>query len=73
MTVGSILGKRSLALVRPASRRLCHCGCRKRATHIGLGDGVALTQGCEFYVRRWVRDGVRTRRSGPTVEAEHGR
>lgn len=63
--VGSIHGVRSMKAIRSASRRRCHCGCRKRATHIGLGDGIALTNGCELYIRRWVRDGIKTRRAHP--------
>lgn len=54
---GSVNGHRSLATVEPSSRRRCHCGCGKRATHNGLGDGLALMTGCEMSVRRWVRDG----------------
>lgn len=43
--------------VRPQSRRRCHCGCRRRATHAGKANGVALTMGCELRIARWVRDG----------------
>ena len=39
------------------SRRRCRCGCKGRETHIGMCNGVALTSGCELYVRRWVRAG----------------
>lgn len=38
-------------------RRLCGCGCKTKATHVGMCNGVALTQGCELSIRRWVRDG----------------
>ncbi len=41
------------------SRRLCHCGCRKRQTHIGKCNGVGLIWGCEMYVARWVKEGQR--------------
>lgn len=41
----------------PRSRRRCHCGCNTRATHVGMANGVALTDGCHLWVRRWVRDG----------------
>jgi len=54
---GSVNGHRSMIQAAPRARRRCHCGCGKRATHVGLGDGLALTDGCEMYVRRWVRDG----------------
>ena len=37
-------------------RRMCHCGCRKKETHIGTCNGVGLISGCELTVRRWVRD-----------------
>lgn len=39
------------------SRQRCGCGCKQRATHVGMANGVALTSGCELRVRRWVRDG----------------
>jgi len=55
---GSVYGQRSMVPVDPRSRGRCGCGCRTRATHYGLGDGIGLMMGCEFYVRRWVRDGV---------------
>lgn len=53
---GSVDGHRAMIPVLPRSRRRCSC-CGARATHIGLGDGVALMSGCEMSVRRWVRDG----------------
>jgi hypothetical protein len=40
-------------------RRVCRCGCGKRVTHTGKANGIALMSGCEFLVRRWVRDGVK--------------
>lgn len=42
------------------SRRKCHCGCGHRKTHVGMANGVALTSGCEMYVRRWVKAGTTT-------------
>ena len=39
------------------SRRRCHCGCKRRATHLGMANGVCLTIGCELAMARWVRDG----------------
>lgn len=39
------------------SRRRCACGCKKRATHVGMANGLALLRGCELRIRRWVRDG----------------
>lgn len=53
---GSVNGHRTLIRIQPSSRRRCTC-CGKRATHVGLGDGLALMDGCEMRVRRWVRDG----------------
>jgi hypothetical protein len=41
----------------PKSRRRCHCGCKRRATHMGMANGVALTTACELAVRRWVKTG----------------
>lgn len=41
--------------VLSTSRRRCHCGCGKRATYVGMANGVALTSGCEWSMRRWVR------------------
>ena len=35
-------------------RRRCHCGCEGWSTHVGFANGVALTSGCELFVRRWV-------------------
>ncbi len=43
---------------RPRDRRRCSCGCKRRATHVGKANGVALMDGCELFVTRWVRDGV---------------
>lgn len=43
------------------SRRRCHCGCKKRATYRGMANGVCLAIGCELYIRRWVRDGIKAR------------
>jgi len=48
--------RREMIAVMPRSRRRCHCGCGKRATHIGLANSMAMTRGCELYVRRWVKD-----------------
>lgn len=36
-------------------RRKCDCGCGGRATHFGLANGLGLTSGCEWSIRRWVR------------------
>ena len=49
---------RSMRPVLPRSRRRCHCGCKARATHLGLANGVAMTTGCELSVRRWVKSPI---------------
>lgn len=54
---GSVDGSRAMIAADSRSRSRCSCGCKKRATHVGLGDGLALMDGCEMRVRRWVRDG----------------
>jgi hypothetical protein len=38
------------------NRRACHCGCGKRATHVGVADGIALMDGCGWSVRRWAKE-----------------
>jgi hypothetical protein len=48
---------RYMERVDPRSRRHCHCGCGRRATHNGMANGVCLATGCELYIRRWLRDG----------------
>lgn len=42
---------------RYRNRRRCHCGCGGKASHAGMANGVALTNGCELSMRRWARDG----------------
>lgn len=32
----------------------CHCGCKGFQTHTGFANGLALTSGCEWKVRKWV-------------------
>lgn len=50
---------RDLIKVKSTSRRRCDCGCNSRATHIGTGQGAGMVSGCELFVRRWVRDGLK--------------
>ena len=38
-------------------RRNCPCGCKRRITHSGMANGVALFSGCELAVARWVKTG----------------
>jgi hypothetical protein len=37
-------------------RKKCRCGCERRATHLGMANGVCLVSGCEMRIRRWVKD-----------------
>ena len=46
---------RTWMLLPMSSRRRCSC-CTRRATHAGLANGCAMTVGCEWRVRQWVRD-----------------
>jgi hypothetical protein len=43
--------------VAAKARRQCHCGCKRRATHRGMANGMALMSGCELTVARWVKQG----------------
>ncbi len=51
-------GHRYMEPVNPKSRRMCRCGCKKRATHLGMSNGVSLAIGCELSIRRWVKFGL---------------
>jgi hypothetical protein len=42
---------------QPTSRRKCHCGCNRRATHMGMANGMALTSGCQLAIQRWIKTG----------------
>lgn len=44
------------AIVGRRGRRKCYCGCNRRATHLGMANGIALAHGCEMAMRRWVVD-----------------
>jgi hypothetical protein len=60
-------------LETPRRRRRCHCGCGGRATHMGLANGIGLMSGCEFYVRRWVKDWrAAPVRGGANIEKDAG-
>lgn len=58
---GSVDGSHSMTPRPTGSRRRCDCGCKSRATHFGLSDGLVMMSGCELRVRRWVRDGYMIR------------
>lgn len=62
---GCVDDPRYMQAVDPKSRRLCRCGCRKRATHLGMANGVALATGCELSIRRWVKFGLNQPRYRP--------
>jgi hypothetical protein len=55
---GSVDHARYSEPVEPRSRRRCHCGCKRRATHKGMANGVCLTQACELGIARWVKTGL---------------
>ncbi len=40
------------------SRKRCGCGCKQRASHLGMANGVALASGCELRIRRWIKEGA---------------
>lgn len=54
---GSVNHVRYAEPVWPTSRRRCHCGCMRRATHAGMANGVCLTVACEMGIRRWIKTG----------------
>lgn len=56
MRSGSERDLRTWSPIGPKRRLRCHCGCGGKATRYGLGNGVALTAGCELFIARWVRD-----------------
>lgn len=51
---------RTLVKLAKPSRRLCgRCrglGKRVRITHCGAANGVTLMSGCEWHVRKWVKN-----------------
>lgn len=56
---GSIdIHKRELGIYKyQHHKRLCDCGCKTKATHTGLCNGVVMIAGCELSMRRWVKQG----------------
>ena len=61
--IGSVAGVRYAEPVESKSRRRCHCGCKRRATHKGMNNDVCLTTACELAIRRWIKTG----RTKPTT------
>lgn len=43
-------------IIGRGGRSKCGCGCGGRSTHIGMANGLGMTSGCEWSIRRWVRD-----------------
>lgn len=64
--------RRYIEPVELNARRQCRCGCKQRASHRGMANGVCLTMGCELSMRRWVaslssyRRAMLTARTGAT-------
>ena len=56
--------------VLSTSRRRCSCGCKQKATHRGMANGVCLTTACELAIRRWVKTGSLKPRSNTTSTAD---
>jgi len=54
---GSVDHVRYMEPVEAKSRRRCSCGCKQRATHRGMANGMCLTTACELGIRRWVKAG----------------
>ena len=52
---------RAKVLAPSKSRRRCHCGCNRRATHMGQANGVTMVMGCELSIARWVQSPVKHR------------
>lgn len=44
-------------LTSSKSRRKCHCGCKRRATHRGCCNGITMTMACELAIQRWIKTG----------------
>lgn len=63
--MGCVTDARYMQPVQPRSRRRCGCGCKTRATHLGMANGVSLASGCELSMRRWVKLGLADPRFRP--------
>lgn len=44
--------------IDPRARQRCSCGCKRRATHKGMANGVCLRSGCDLSIRRWVKGSI---------------
>jgi hypothetical protein len=55
--------------VKPTSRRRCHCGCNRRATLMGMANGLGMVSGCELAIARWVKIGEITPHKTPNTSS----
>jgi hypothetical protein len=57
--------------IRPAlnKRRRCwECkrdGVKRAATHVGCANGLAMANGCEWHMRKWMQETLKMRRALP--------
>lgn len=49
---------------RYRNRRKCPCKCGGKISHGGYVNGLAMTGGCEWSMRRWVKHGFQPTLSG---------
>ena len=53
---------RTCELIEGGTRRVCQAcrklGAQQYATHYGKANGVVLMVGCEWHVRKWVKEGT---------------
>ncbi len=55
ISANALTDRRTVMMAPSSSRRRCHCGCRRRATHVGQANGITMMMGCELSARRWMR------------------
>lgn len=48
---------------RYRNRRRCFCGCGGKKSHGGYANGLAMTGGCEWSMRVWVKTGELPRKT----------
>lgn len=64
---GSVAHHELTVVPAPNKRKRCrHCPpeARKTATHHGRANGMTMTSGCEWHMRKWLRDTLAKRRTG---------
>lgn len=42
---------------RYRNRRKCDCTCGGKSSHVGMCNGLGMTSGCEWSMRRWAAAG----------------